>query len=270
MKAPFASLRMPWATILLAATCLGVFHYQESNGYVRPDVRWEQANSAQRKQYVRYYEFTHEYGSSRKTVEDAIESGSPTNMVLAARSVLTSIFIHSNRDHVTNNLLSLLMIGILVEPHIGAVRLLLLFLAGGVAGPMADTHLGLGASAGISGIVGASMVIGYRLDFLKRPYFTSRLKEEKREGWDKAVDGLGRRFRFVMFFFAAMQLSADISGMMAPKLITDGPTIGYDAHVWGYAAGAALGIVLVIFSSRQRQILVEDCQALKTAIFGQR
>ncbi len=268
MKTLSASLVMPWATLVLAATCLGVFQFQESNGYVRPNVPWEQANIAQKKQYVRYAEFTHEYASSRKTVQDAIESGSPTNIALAARSVLTSIFIHSNRDHITSNLLSLLLIGLLVEPHIGGVRLLLLFLTGGVAGSMADVHLGLGASAGICGIVGAGIVIGYRLNFLKRPFFTSKLKEGQKERWDQAVETLGRRCRLLMIFFGGLQLSADLAGMQAAPAVISGPTIGYDAHVWGYAAGAALGIVLVLLSRSQRQILVEDCKALKTAIFG--
>ena len=106
----------------------------------------------------------------------------------AALDLLTALFIHADAPHLIGNMAFLLIFGLPVERAIGSLRLLLLFLIGGmlanIAGalslPQAVMPI-IGASGAVSAIVGAYLALfprahlgvvlplGAYLEFLRVP-----------------------------------------------------------------------------------------------------
>jgi rhomboid protease GluP len=79
--------------------------------------------------------------------------------------LLTSLFVHAGTSHLLMNMLSLWLLGLLVEPRIGPRRLLLGYLASGVGGALASLWYhsagvnSVGASGAIFGLYGVQMVL---------------------------------------------------------------------------------------------------------------
>ena len=79
--------------------------------------------------------------------------------------LLTSLFVHAGTSHLLMNMLSLWLLGLLVEPRIGPRRLLLSYLACGVGGALASLWYhsagvnSVGASGAIFGLYGVQMVL---------------------------------------------------------------------------------------------------------------
>lgn len=79
--------------------------------------------------------------------------------------LITSIFLHSNLDHLFSNLLVLLIFGLALEEEIGTGRYLLLFFSGAFLGDLmssliyAPAQISVGASAGIFAIMAAAVLI---------------------------------------------------------------------------------------------------------------
>lgn len=85
----------------------------------------------------------------------------------------TSMFIHANPVHIIFNMLALVTLGRIVEPHIGSMRFLFVYVMSGLAGGGLHTlsaFVGgdiytpvVGASGAISGIIGISAALGDRV-----------------------------------------------------------------------------------------------------------
>jgi len=79
--------------------------------------------------------------------------------------LLTSVFVHGGAVHLLLNALSLWLLGVLLEARVGAVRLLAVYLASGVAGSLATLwyHRGginsVGASGAIFGLYGLLLAL---------------------------------------------------------------------------------------------------------------
>ncbi len=79
--------------------------------------------------------------------------------------LLTSIFLHGDLSHLLSNIFVLFFFGMGVEKEIGAVRMLLVFLAGAVMGDLLSLlvysfdSVAIGASAGIFAVVGAGILV---------------------------------------------------------------------------------------------------------------
>lgn len=98
------------------------------------------------------------------------------NLYSKPYTLLTSIFLHINVDHLLSNLLVFLFFGTALEREIGRARMLIIFLAGGIAGNLVsllfygyDAYF-LGASGAVFAIIGAGMLIT-PLDISLYPYF---------------------------------------------------------------------------------------------------
>lgn len=123
--------------------------------------------------------------------------------------VITSMFTHERVWHIASNMLSLWMIGPLLEAVLGRVRYLAVYLVSGLAGSAlvlaATPHFGstLGASGAIFGLLGALVVV-----FLRRGLPLQQL------GTVVALN-----------FFITFTV----------------PNISWEAHVGGFLAGLALG-----------------------------
>lgn len=85
--------------------------------------------------------------------------------------LFTSMFLHFGFEHLMNNILILIVMGRVLEPQIGTVRYLLLYLLSGIGGNIVsagwewitgDYAISAGASGAIFGIIGGLLYIAIR------------------------------------------------------------------------------------------------------------
>jgi membrane associated rhomboid family serine protease len=97
------------------------------------------------------------------------------NFLSKPYTLLTSIFLHLDIEHLLSNLLVFLFFGTALEREIGKLRMLTIFLLGGIAGNIISAlfygynSYFLGASGAIFAIIGAGMLIT-PLDISFYPY----------------------------------------------------------------------------------------------------
>jgi rhomboid protease GluP len=81
--------------------------------------------------------------------------------------LLTSTFLHSGIIHITMNMYSLFAIGPLVEKYYGRLRYILIYLLSGIFASLASfilsPYMSVGASGAIFGVLGATLVMAYKL-----------------------------------------------------------------------------------------------------------
>lgn len=148
-------------------------------------------------------------------------------------TVLTAMFMHGGVMHLLGNLLYLWIFGDNVEHRFGHLPFLLLYLACGAAGTIAQVALDprsvvpmLGASGAISGILGAYLVLFPR-----------------------------NRVRVVLFFFVMSVPALVVLGLWIVTQLLNGygavvasqetaGGVAYAAHIGGFVAGVVLALVL--------------------------
>jgi membrane associated rhomboid family serine protease len=97
-------------------------------------------------------------------LSDAAREGAVSKAGVASGDIyrlLTAGFLHADITHLLFNMVSLWILGQLLEPQFGHVRFLLIFLVSVLAGSLAiiiTDSAGLGASAGVFGLLGAGLV----------------------------------------------------------------------------------------------------------------
>jgi membrane associated rhomboid family serine protease len=97
-------------------------------------------------------------------ISDAAREGAVSKLAVANGDfyrLLTAGFLHADITHLIFNMLSLWILGQLLEPQFGHVRFVLIFLVSVLAGSLAiivTDSAGLGASAGVFGLLGAGLV----------------------------------------------------------------------------------------------------------------
>lgn len=138
-------------------------------------------------------------------------------------SLVTYQFLHGGWDHLGANMVFLLAMGPGVERPIGKVRYLTIYFLSGIVGALVEGVLApagrddllVGASASISGVFGAAIVVWrlYRLG--NKPL------------------GLVRMAGLLI----AMMAITGIIGVGAPE----GTPVGWIAHIGGFIAGMGLG-----------------------------
>jgi rhomboid protease GluP len=89
-------------------------------------------------------------------------------------TLLTSCFVHAGLLHIGFNMVALRQIGPFVEKIAGGARMLPLYLISGLVGAFGSTFvhtvfsradgIGVGASGAICGLIGAALVIGWRVE----------------------------------------------------------------------------------------------------------
>jgi len=150
----------------------------------------------------------------------------------APLTLLTSMFLHGGILHLAGNLLYLWVFGNNVEDRLGHLPYLLFYIGAGLAAAGVQIALEpdarlpmVGASGAISGVLGAYLVLWPRarvLIFLPvLPFFLPRV----RAGW-------------LLGFWFAMQLAGAVA---APSELGG---VAFGAHVGGFLAGVAVGLVL--------------------------
>ncbi|NBB92785.1 MAG: rhomboid family intramembrane serine protease [Gammaproteobacteria bacterium] len=147
-------------------------------------------------------------------------------------ALLAHMFMHGSVAHLLGNMLFLVVLGLLLEPALGAGRYLPAYLLGGLgaAGVSLGIHWGE-----VGGMVGASGAIACLMGLMAVVYGT-------------------RRIRFFYWFFvyfdyvrapALVLLPLWLGWEVLAFFIDEGSNVAYDAHIGGIVAGALLGLLLV-------------------------
>jgi rhomboid protease GluP len=133
-------------------------------------------------------------------------------------TLLTSCFVHAGLMHIGFNMVALRQIGPFVEKVAGGARMLPLYLISGVVGAFGSTfvhtlfsrsdNIGVGASGAICGLIGAALVIGWRVEGKNSPI----------------VRGMARWLGTILLI-----------GLL--------PGIDGSAHVFGAASGAVIAML---------------------------
>lgn len=134
---------------------------------------------------------------------------------------VTMLFVHASWIHIGLNMLSLWMIGRILEPLVGHTRFVVLYLISGLGGAVGVTLLAfgtpvVGASGAIFGLFGALLVIGRHI------------------GAD--IGGI-----------------AIVIGINLVIGFLPGMTVAWQAHVGGLVAGAAVGFVFARTRARRQR-----------------
>jgi len=146
-------------------------------------------------------------------------------------AVLTSMFLHANIVHLLGNMWFLWIFGDNVEDHFGHLLYPLVYFVAGIAGtlgfvlirPEEVTPL-IGASGAVAGVLGAYLVL-YPL----RPILA-----------------------FAGFFLLPVPALLFIGLWLIGQFLVTDTGVAWEAHVFGFAAGAALTVVLRPLGRRVR------------------
>lgn len=157
---------------------------------------------------------------------------------------ITHMFMHGGLAHLIGNMLFLILLGVLVEPALGAGRFLAAYLVAGLAAVVASLSVhwgtdggGIGASGAIAGLMGLFAVI----------YGTRKV----------------RFFYWAFVYFdyvrapALVLLPMWLGWEIFSFLIDDGGNIAYEAHIGGLVCGALLGLAATR-TDQVREAYIED------------
>lgn len=168
--------------------------------------------------------------------EDRAESFTRRYMLgydgVRASTLFTHMFMHGGLMHLIGNMLFLVLLGILLEPALGALRLLITYVIGGLcaAGVSLAVHWGGG-----NGMVGASGAIAGLMGLLALVYGMRRI----------------RFFYWAFVYFdyvrapALVLLPMWLGWEVVAFFINDGSNVAYEAHIGGIVSGALMGLILV-------------------------
>lgn len=168
--------------------------------------------------------------------EDRQESFTRRNMLgydkVEASTMLTHMFMHGSVMHLIGNMMFLVLLGILLEPALGAFRFLLGYIASGfgAAGVSLVVHWGEGG-----GMVGASGAIAGLMGLLTLVYGMRRI----------------RFFYWAFVYFdyvrapALLLLPLWLGWELFALIVYEGSNVAYEAHIGGIVCGAAIGALLV-------------------------
>ena len=155
----------------------------------------------------------------------------------SAPTILTSMFMHAGIAHIVGNMIFLFVFGDNIEDKFGRIKYILIYVGWGVAAALAHSAFAgstgggqipaVGASGAISGVLGAYMVM-----FPKAKIFTVIA----------AFFLYTVRIPVLIFIplWFAMQIIFAVIGQLGPA---GGSGVAYLAHVGGFVAGVAAGLV---------------------------
>lgn len=135
------------------------------------------------------------------------------NAVTAPWTIITSMFIHADFEHLLYNMFALGFFGFMLERIVGSKKFIALYLVAGVAAAFASLvsypdSLSIGASGATMGIIGCLAVLRPRMMVY----------------WGGAP--------LPMVFMAFLWISLDVVGIFVPA-----DQIGHAAHLAGFACG---------------------------------
>lgn len=161
---------------------------------------------------------------------------------VSAGGLLVHMFMHAGIGHLVGNMLFLVLLGLLLEPALGGLRYLALYLVAGLGSAGASLAINwgmatgsLGASGAIAGLMGAFAVV-YGLRKVRFFYWA-----------------------FVYFDYvrapALILLPLWLGWELLAWMIYEGSNIAYEAHAGGMVSGALLGMLAVWTGQVRRDML---------------
>jgi len=147
-------------------------------------------------------------------------------------TLLTHMFMHGGLMHLIGNMVFLVLLGILLEPALGAIRLLIAYMIGGLGAAGLSLAVHWGES---NGMVGASGAIAGMMGLLALVYGMRRI----------------RFFYWAFVYFdyvrapALVLLPMWLGWEVFAFLADEGGNIAYEAHIGGIISGAMIGLLLV-------------------------
>ena len=152
------------------------------------------------------------------------------------------MFMHGGIGHLVGNMLFLVLIGLLLEPALGGLRYLALYLVAGLGSAAASLGVNwgmatgsLGASGAIAGLMGAFAVV-YGLRKVRFFYWA-----------------------FVYFDYvrapALVLLPLWLGWELLAWMIYEGSNIAYEAHAGGMVTGALIGLLAVWAGQVRHEVL---------------
>ncbi len=170
------------------------------------------------------------YGAVPEKIFNDFPSSAPT--------IVTSMFMHGSIAHIIGNMVFLFVFGDNIEDRFGRIKYLMIYLGWGAAGALAHSAYAMatgdgstpavGASGAISGILGAYLVMFPRAKVLTAiaVFFIYFIRIPV--------------LIYIPFWFV-MQVAFTLLGLLSP--IGDGGGVAYLAHIGGFVAGAAAGLI---------------------------
>ena len=162
----------------------------------------------------------------------------------ATLGMVTSIFLHGGWLHLIGNMLYLWIFGNNIEDRLGRLGFVLFYLAGGVAAALAQVAIDptseiplIGASGAIAAILGAYLVLFPRARVLSLVFL------------GVFYQLIEVRAVFVLGFWFVLQLIDGLASLGIPE--AEGG-VAFFAHIGGFVAGMAVGLVLRAGGSRGR------------------
>jgi membrane associated rhomboid family serine protease len=164
---------------------------------------------------------TLDWGLVPERMTDALLNGSPRDVGYNVLTLITSTFLHGGLDHFFNNMILLIILGILVEREFGSARFFAIYMASGLAGSLGhyllhpmNAHPMIGASGAISGIMAAFLI---------------------------AVFCLGQRVTMLRLFGAVFIVQWLVEQLFSMYMNADAISgVAYTAHVGGFIGGLAI------------------------------
>ncbi len=153
----------------------------------------------------------------------------PETVALTPWTLVTSMFLHANFEHLFYNMFGLLIFGFILERLIGSRRFLFVYLATGIVAGLASVvaypdSLSLGASGAVMGIIGTLTVLRPKM----LVYFGGT--------------------PLPMIFIGLMYITIDIAGLFVPS------NIGHAAHLGGFITGILFGFAMRKGFSEDKEI----------------
>jgi len=218
----------PIVTIALIVACIAAFAYRLG----------VESNSGQ----TGVEDFFFEFGIVPAKLTAALGEGRFVGQETLA--IFTSMFLHVNLIHLVGNLIYLWIFGNNIEDRLGRLWFLLFYLGGGIAAAVAQIAIDpssevpmVGASGAISAVLGAYIVLFPSARILSLVFlgFFYQLIEVP------AIIILG--------FWFLLQL---IDGIGSLGLAGAEGGVAFFAHIGGFAAGVAIGLLVRGASGRRR------------------
>ncbi len=149
----------------------------------------------------------------------------PQLTVIRPWTMVTTIFVHASLLHIAFNMFSMFIVGRQIEPMIGRVRFLALFLLSGIGGSVGMLLINPGTLSQATAVVGAS----------------------------GAIFGM-----FGAYFIIARHLGANATQLLVVIAINLGigfivPGFAWQAHVGGLVIGALVALVFVRTRARRQR-----------------
>jgi membrane associated rhomboid family serine protease len=209
----------PVVTFALIAACFAVFAVELSISFRGGDAALER--------------FFGEWGAVPAGITSAIDRGDYLSQPMLG--MIGSLFLHGSWVHIIGNMLFLWIFGNNVEDRLGRLPFLAFYLVGGIAAALTQVWIDptssvplVGASGAIAAVLGTYFVLwpGARILSLVFLGFFYQLLEIP------AIIVLG--------YWFALQL---VSGAASLGATTAETGVAFFAHIGGFAAGMAIGVV---------------------------